>query len=342
MTDKKVSFFAKKNKKELSKQSRRMKTLNLILAIGLAVALWAFVIGEVNPETDKTLTGVPLTVSGLDALEDQNLVVLTEFDDTVTAVIEGRRNDIYNVNASKLSARLDLSDCVEGENQVTISVTAPENVTKATVKDANIVVVVDKIVTAEKDVDIITDGGSDETDGIEVSSVSLDKVEIRGPSTYVAKVDSVVGILKVKQGVNSYTQNVSLIAVDKDGKAVDGVEILDSTVAVEAYATTTKEIKVNISTVGTAPEGVTVDVPDSVNIKVKGKADSISKLSSLDAEPVDISDITENTTEKLTVTLPSGVSLSEGSGASIEDSTKNTITIEIDIKVSSDNTEQEE
>ncbi len=340
MTDKKLKFFG--NKKELSKKRRSVKTLNLILAVVLAIALWAYVIGEVNPETEKTLTGVPLTVSGLDVLDQENLVVLTEFDDTVTAVVKGRRNDIYKINASKLSARLDLADCVEGENQVTISVTAPENVTEATVKDGNLVVVVDKIVTAEKDVEIITDGGTDGTDGIEVSSVSLDKVEIKGPSTYVAKVDSVVGILKVKQGVTSYAQNVSLIAVDKEGNAVDGVEILDQAVAVEAYATTTKEVKVNINTVGTAPEGVTVDVPDSVTIKVKGKADTIAKLSSLNAEAVDISNITETTKEKLTVTLPSGISLADGSGASIADSTKNTVTIEVDIKVSSDDTEQEE
>ncbi len=98
----------------------------------------------------------------------------------------------------------------------------------------------------------------------------------------------------------------------------------------------------NINTVGTAPEGVTVDVPDSVTIKVKGKADTIAKLSSLNAEAVDISNITETTKEKLTVTLPSGISLADGSGASIADSTKNTVTIEVDIKVSSDDTEQEE
>lgn len=342
MTDKKISFFAKKNKKELSKQSRRMKTLNLILAVVLAVALWAFVIGEVNPETEKTLTGVPLTVLGESDLAEKNLAVLTEFDDTVTVVVKGRRNDVYNINASKLSASVDVSQCTKGENQLSIKVTAPENVTEATVKNGDIVVVIDKIVTAEKDVEIVTDGDVGENKSVEVSSVSLDKVEVRGPSTYVAKVDSVVGILKVKEGINSYSQSVSLVAMDESGNTVEGVELVDSTVAVQAYLSVTKEIKVNISTTGNAPEDVSIDVPDNVSIKVKGKYDSVEKLESIDAQPVDISNITEDTKEKLTVTLPAGVSLAENTGAYTVNGAGNTVTIEIDIKATSDKSGQEE
>ncbi|MBR2576512.1 MAG: hypothetical protein IKE40_04355, partial [Firmicutes bacterium] len=148
--------------------AKKVRVMNIVLAIVLAVILWAYVIGEVNPETETTISGVPLRVVGTNVLESKGLTLLTEFDDTVTVVISGRRSDVYNVNANKLSAKIDVSNCVEGENQISVQISAPDKVSKAEARDGDFLVLVDKIVTEDKPVDIQVSGNLSADTSVEV------------------------------------------------------------------------------------------------------------------------------------------------------------------------------
>ena len=329
-------------KKEVKKpDSKRVKTINIVLSIVLAVILWAYVIGDVNPETEKTLVGVPLTVVGEKDLAAQNLVVLTEFEDTVTAVINGRRSEIYGITADRLSARIDVSDCVEGENQISIKVTAPSNVNEAAAKDGNMVVVVDRLVTEEKPVEIVVDGDLRPGSEIEISSVNMETAKVYGPSTYVAEVDSVVGLLKAGDGEQDYSQTISLMAVDESGNAVKGVEILDPEVNVEAVKTLIKEVPVAVQYTGSPAPGVELIFPDSVTIDIKGKYGDISGITELYADPVDISGITQDTSVSVRVRIPSGASAVDAFGDPLGNSGNGTAVIEIDIRVKTEAAEGE-
>ncbi|MBE6020182.1 MAG: hypothetical protein E7228_00370 [Clostridiales bacterium] len=328
-------------KKERKEDSKRVKTINIILSIVLAVILWAYVIGEVNPETEKTLVGVPLTVAGENALAAQGLVVLTDFEDTVTAVIKGRRSEIYGMTAGRLSARIDVSDCVEGENQVTVKVTAPSNVDEAVAKDGHMVVVVDKLVTEEKPVEIAVSGDLRPGSDVEISSLNMETVQVYGPSTYVAEVDHVVGMLKIIEGQQDYSQTISLIPVDDRGKAVKDIEILTPEVNVEATKTLMKEIDVAIPYTGTPAQGIELDLPETVSVNIKGKYDNISGITELSAEPVDISGITQDTAVNVKVRIPSGAAAVDGFGEPLENSSGSVAIVTIEIKVKTEAAEGE-
>lgn len=329
-------LFRKLNKgKDKSKpeDSKKVKTINIILSVVLAVILWAYVIGEVNPETEKTLEGVPLNIVGEKTLEAQGLVVITEFDDSVTAVIKGRRSEIYGMTANRLSARIDVSDCVEGENQVSVRVTAPSNVEEAAAKDGDLVVVVDRLVNEKKPVEVVISGELREGSEIDITSVSLESVGVSGPSTYVEKVDSVVGVLKVKDGQQDYSQEVSLIAVDKDGKAVKGVELDEPEVNVQAVKTLVKAFDVKVMYTGSPAEGISLEMPDSVDISLKGKYGDISKIESLETEAVDVSGITEDTYANVVFKIPSGAVAVNSFGEPLEGQADGTVVIKVEIKV---------
>ena len=214
--------------------AKKVRVMNIVLAIVLAVILWAYVIGEVNPETETTISGVPLRVVGTNVLESKGLTLLTEFDDTVTVVISGRRSDVYNVNANKLSAKIDVSNCVEGENQISVQISAPDKVSKAEARDGDFLVLVDKIVTEDKPVDIQVSGNLSADTSVEVVDVSADKVSVTGPSTYVEQVSALAGVLEVKDNSNEYNRSVELTPVDEDGNPVERVELSQPAVTVEA------------------------------------------------------------------------------------------------------------
>lgn len=338
MNKKTFSDFLFKNDKSRA-DDKRIKTINIILAIVMAIILWAYVVGEVNPETEKTLTGVPLTVTGEKSLESQGLTVLTEFNDSVTVVIKGRRSEIYGMTAERLSARIDVSDCEEGENQVSIKVTAPSNVEEAVAKDGNMVVVVDKLVTEEKPVDIVVSGDLRQGTEIEITDTNKKTVEVYGPSTYVAEVDFVVGVLKVSDGEEDYSQTISLTAVDKEGKAVKGIEILEPEVNVEAVKTLMKEITVPVKYVGTPPQNIELEFPETVTVNIKGNYGYINGITELYTEPIDISGITEDTSVYVRVKIPSGAEAVDGFGEPEDNVDNGTALIKIDIRVKSESAE---
>ena len=56
----------------------KSKKLNIVLAILAAVVLWAYVLGEVNPNTSDTIRGVPITFANEDMLEAGGLTILQD------------------------------------------------------------------------------------------------------------------------------------------------------------------------------------------------------------------------------------------------------------------------
>ena len=72
----------------------KSKKFNIILAILVAIALWAFVLGDVNPDTTSTIRDVPVTFTNQDALEAEGLTIYQSSVQTVNIHINGRRNDV--------------------------------------------------------------------------------------------------------------------------------------------------------------------------------------------------------------------------------------------------------
>lgn len=313
--------------------AKKVRVMNIVLAIVLAVILWAYVIGEVNPETETTISGVPLRVVGTNVLESKGLTLLTEFDDTVTVVISGRRSDVYNVNANKLSAKIDVSNCVEGENQISVQISAPDKVSKAEARDGDFLVLVDKIVTEDKPVDIQVSGNLSADTSVEVVDISADKVSVTGPSTYVEQVSALAGVLEVKDNSNEYNRSVELTPVDEDGNPVERVELSQPAVTVEAEKMLTKTVGVEVVTTGTAPEGMTVAPTSNLKLKIRGRYDDVKGISSLKTAPVNISGIKENTTVDVTVQLPPNITALDSGGDPIRNQTDDSVVIKVDFTV---------
>lgn len=318
-----------------------VRIMNIVLAIVLAIILWAYVIGEVNPETETTVNGVPLRIVGTNVLESKGLTLLTEFDDTVSVVISGRRSDVYNVNANKLSAKIDVSNCVEGENQVSVQISAPDKVSKAEARDGDFLVLVDKIVTEEKPVDIQVSGDLSSDTSVEIVGISEEKLNVTGPGTYVEQVTALRGVLKVKDSTSEYNRSVELTPVDKDGNPVERVELSQKTVTVEAEKMLTKTVSVEVVTTGTAPEGMTVSPSSNLKLKIRGHYDDIKGITSLKTAPVNISGITQNSSVDVTVQLPPNITALDSGGDPIRNQTDDSVVIKVDFVVRSASDEGE-
>lgn len=328
-------FFGK-TQGDSPENNRRVKTLNIILSIAMAIILWAYVIGEVNPETERTLDGVSLNVVGEMSLKANDMVVLTDFDKTITAVIEGKRNSIYNISAGQLTARVDLTGCVVGENTVDVLVVAPKSVSDAYAKEESITVVVDKVVTEPKNVHIDVAGNGISTDDVNITGTSFETINVTGPSTYVSKVYTVNGTLRAEKGYNAFSQTVELTPVDKNGNRVKGVTLEAESVEVAAQEKVTKTITVPVEVTGLNEEKYTYNYPQSVNISVKGTIDEVERISYLTVIPADLTWATEDMSANLDVIIPDGLTAVDSAGNPIEIN-NGRITVKIDIDLEEKN-----
>ena len=91
----------------------KSKKFNIVLALIIAIALWAYVLGEVNPESTATVKNIPINFTNQESLEDNGLTVLDSSQTSISVSISGQRTAITKVEPSDFSVTCD----VEGLNK---------------------------------------------------------------------------------------------------------------------------------------------------------------------------------------------------------------------------------
>lgn len=106
----------------------KSKRFNIILALIAAVALWAYVLGEINPTSSTVVRNIPVNFINEEALEAEGLTIVSVSAETVNVTISGQRTAITRAEAGDFSVTADVEALNIGENTVRLSVTGPRNV----------------------------------------------------------------------------------------------------------------------------------------------------------------------------------------------------------------------
>ena len=143
--------------------------------------------------------------------------------------------------------------------------------------------------------------------------VSPATVVVRGASSRVAAVQSVVARVAIDASGLNVDQDVDLEAIDDTGAPVPGVEAIPQRVHVSidvarelAYAT----LPVVPVLRGTPAAGYRVSgiSADPQTLTVSGEAAAVERLSSISTQPLDVSGATEDVDQIVAAALPAGVS----------------------------------
>jgi len=149
--------------------------------------------------------------------------------------------------------------------------------------------------------------------------VSPATVAVRGASSRVAAVQSVIARVAIDASGLNVDQEVDLEATDETGAPVPGVEIFPQRVHVSievarelAYAT----LPVVPVLMGAPGPGyrVTSVTADPQTLTVSGEAAAVERLSSISTAPLDITGLTDSLERSVDASLPSDVSLVDATG----------------------------
>jgi len=113
----------------------RSNKVLMLISLLVAIALWMFVMGNVDPQISERVSGVSVEMEGTDTLEDQDLTATVNKPKVVNITIEGKRSQVIKAKKKGIKAYIDVSTCDYGKNETEIYVRIPDGVSGLTVED---------------------------------------------------------------------------------------------------------------------------------------------------------------------------------------------------------------
>lgn len=287
------------------------KNVLKVISLIIAIFLWVYVMGEVNPETKEKISDIEVTFVNTDQLADEGLAVVHNQDIKISAVIKGKRSVVNDTKKTGVTATVDVAGASKGINRGKVNLELPSGVTLDTISDETIKYRVEDSVEVKKDVEIDFVGDTDtDTDLVPWAYDTYPgTVKVTGAESIVDDVYAVRG--KITSNVvseSAKTVEVELIPVKKDGTEVQGVVLNHTKAKTTVQLMEAKDVDVSI-TPKNVPDGREVDSITGVDsVKVVGSAGALADLESIMAT-VDLSEIKSEGKKELNFSLPAGVYL---------------------------------
>lgn len=284
---------------------KRNKIISLLLAAVISVSLWVYVVTTVTPEDSQWIRNIPVTFANEDGLfSDRNLTLTQGRNATVDLKVYGKRQDLLKLSNSNITITADLADVLgPGEWQLRYKVEMPETVSDNDISIESrstyeIDVQVDLLSVKEIPVQAVFQGSV--ADGYVQDPIELeyDTLEISGPQDQVSQVDHAQVVLERTNLSKTVSDSLTYTLVDADGNEIASDEIHCSVdkIGVMMTVSLVKELPLTVQFIdgGGATEEHVVSSIEPSTITVKGSAEDLEGMNSLNVGNIDLSTVPTN------------------------------------------------
>jgi YbbR domain-containing protein len=292
------------------------KTFTKIISVVIALVLWVYVVGEINPTVTKTLDNIPVKLLNTENHVSKGLVALNSTDIYVSLTVEGKRADILGLNSSNILVTADLFGYYGlGENYINVNVELPNGITLVESKPSKVKVNIDELVTESKPVKINFTGALKE--GIEPGQRTMkpESIEIYGARSIVDQV-SYIGseVATSKLSTEITTLKVKAFPFNAAGEVVENVKLATDTIEVTTKLMSTKVVQLSVGVIGQESPDLQItsfEIPNTV--KIRGDQEAIDLIEGVSAKEIDLNEYKTSAEIPLEVFLPEGVELADAS-----------------------------
>lgn len=277
------------------KNNTKIKIISLLSAL----VLWIYVMAVVDPDDTKLFEDVPVAVTNIDELSDNDLIVYPESDLVADIYITGRLSDLQKITAEDIHIYGTINNPMEGNNKLALKANITKQVSYEFKSDF-IVVRLEKLIHEKKEIrSDITGRYKDDVDTI---ILDADSVNISGPRILIDQVKYIKASVSIDSNdKDNLTQRVKLVPVNNLGKEVKGVNLDIKSVNAEIRLLEEKEVPINLQVEDTSVDISNYEVtPQTVTIK--GKKDIIDTITYINTKKADLSGI--NTLSKIELDIP--------------------------------------
>lgn len=290
------------------------KKLNMILSLIIAVALWAFVIGEINPQATRVYRDVPIKLIQQEILDESGLAVYSVSDRLVSITLTGARSEINKIDAKDVSATVDLADAYLGENELSVDVhvSGKAEIDSQTVE--KVTVIVEEWIMKEVPVEVFYEGSfNGEEEPITVEK-ELENLYVSGAATTVGEVAAVTAIVPTGS-VSDEEKDIQcdLIAINQNGQRVYNVDLSATSIVVTSELAKLKTVPLDVSIEGEDSEDIKRTVKAPEKITLKGKSSDLEDIDAIETETIYLDKILTSTTIPVVPILPDGIDVAKDS-----------------------------
>lgn len=284
------------------KNNTKIKLISLLSAI----VLWIYVMAIVDPEDSRLFENVPVVVTNIEELAENDLIVYPESDLVADINIKGKLSDVQKITVDDIHIYGTINNPMEGNNKLSLKVNITKQVSYEFKTDF-IVVRLEKLLYDEKDIKPEIIGKY--KDDVDTVSLSQDTVEISGPRILIDQVDHVKASIKVDDNSkNMLNQKVKLMAVNNVGKEVKGISLSVKNINVEIKLLEEKEVPINIQLKDNTVDISKYEIKPSM-VTIRGKKDVLDNIDYINTKKLDIASIGPLT--KVELEVPEGIAIKD-------------------------------
>ena len=298
----------------------RNNKLNLLISIVCAIVLWAYITTVVNPETERTISGVRVELVNVDALNDRGFTIANGGPSFIDITVSGARSVVVNLTEADFRAVADMAGYRKGIAKVPVNITLPNNVELVQIRpDETIQIEVVDLITVFKPVRLEFE--EEFPTGMEPGFIQVipEEMEVTGVAEEVDSIDYVRAFVEAGMLTEELTTfRVDVMPVDRDGENNYSVGLSQSSVEVTGMLSTVKRVPLVVEMIGDPHESIEVTdmyIPNFVSIR--GAAEVVEGITEAQGRTVDLSAITSTTEipllDILGPGLPEGVEIAEAS-----------------------------
>ena len=313
-----ITDFIKNNGREIEKFINKKQTL---IVLSLVFAFLVFFIVDQNSDTILNKSAEVLYNQPVTAEYNEEAYVIEGLPTSVDVTLIGRTSDLYLARqyTSNLSVSVDLRGLTPGSHKVKLNYTqglkALKSIDYKIDPSTDNIVVYEKVSeTRELDYDILHKDKLDTTLVLDSVDLSRNDVIIKGASYKLKQVATVKALVDIENISNpkagTFTlKEIPLIAYDSDGKPVEGIEIVPTSINAQVKITSpSKEVPLQVIPSGEVAFGKSIkEFSTSIaKVTIYGDESVINDIESIPVK-IDVTNLSSDKTFKVNIEKPAGV-----------------------------------
>ncbi|MBQ9914510.1 MAG: hypothetical protein IJO50_00050 [Clostridia bacterium] len=290
-----------------------------IFSAVIAISLWFYVVQVENPDMDKVVKNVPVVFSNQEAMEARGLVFLNDNEHTINVEIRGSRQYVMDVNSKNLTVLADLGDInAVGQHKVQTNVVLPyANLRLLSTNPSSLTLEVDKLATARKKVEVLTEGNPKDSYAVGNLSAEVQEVTVKGPKTIVDSIQSVAAILDVSGKTADVVGTMPLVVLDTSGKEINSelLSLSETEAEVHAEILKTKTLPLEITYTDSAQalkNDYVLDESSVKKVRIAGAQALLNVMNKVKTKPISDWYINQDGEVTVELDLPIGVRSLDG------------------------------
>ncbi len=307
----------------------KFKGLYMVLSVLIALLLWSYVGNVGNPEETDTIRNLPVTFTGLDALEARGLMISSGAEQTVSLRVTGRRKAVRSLSAETVNILVNVANITQaGEHTLAYQVTynLPGDVSDNSLVileryPNNVTFTISRL--AKREIPIRGTVTGSVAEGYQAGKFSFlpETIEVWGEESIVNQIEYAQVTLDEENMTETYTGDLPYTFITFVDEPLDPVAAKSLVTDVSLVQTTLPivklkevELMVNLIPGGGATSANVKCTISPPSIIVSGSPNDLEPLKSISLGDIDLGKLTGNTT--LTYPIPLAAELTNVSGIS--------------------------